>query len=317
MKTELTKKTISQSPDTSAFQCSNSNEWSLPSGDSSPTSSFRVSPCITPGLSPSITPALPTCPGGIEITSAIPFTQVELTDVDSLLIEELRRAYNSSLEITLEEEPSRQNIQDVSQLANIAEISVRRVIDMAKKVNAFKRLPQTDQIQLLKGGSIELLILRSVITYDREKGHFLDPSDREETSALNIEQFTKVEGGLFEDHMKFVKSALEMGADQTCLILLLIISLFSPDRPNLLNKEQIGDEQEKYSQLLFKYLCTVYQPGTAQRMFPKLLMKLTDIRNLNEEHSQVLLKVNPICLQPLMQEVLELHPPDKQGKPPT
>ena len=231
-----------------------------------------------------------------------------------MLIEELRRAYNSSLEITLADEPSRQNVQDVSQLANIAEISVRRVIDMAKKVKAFKELPQTDQIHLLKGGSIELLILRSVITYDREKGHFLDPSDREETSALNIEQFTKVEGGLFEDHMKFVKSAIEMGADQTSMILLLIISLFSPDRPNLQNKEQICEVQELYSQLLFKYLSTVYPPGAAQKMFPRLLMKLTDIRNLNEEHSQVLLKVNPICLQPLMQEVLELHPPDKSSK---
>ena len=52
-------------------------------------------------------------------------------------------------------------------------------------------------------------------------------------------------------------------------------------------------------------------------MFPKLLMKLTDIRNLNEEHSQVLLKVNPEVLQPLMQEVLDykasdLNSPDDQ-----
>ena len=280
---------------------------SLPSGDSSPSSSLRVSPL-------NVT-TIPQCPGGVEITSSS--VHVELTEADSLLIEELRKAYNSSLEITLAEEPSRKNIQNVSQLANIAEISVRRVIDMAKKVKAFKALPQTDQIHLLKGGSIELLILRSVITYDREKGHFLDPSDNEETSALNIEQFTQVEGGLFEDHMKFVKSAIDMGADQTALILLLIISLFSPDRPNLENKEQIGEEQEKYSQLLFKYLSTVYHPDIAQRMFPKLLMKLTDIRNLNEEHSQVLLKVNPICLQPLMQEVLELHPSDKSSRPST
>lgn len=268
----------------------------LPSADSSPSSSIGVSPG-----------APVQCPGGVEITSTSPIN-CELAEEDSILIEELRKAYTCSLEITLEKEPSRQNVTDVGQLANIAEISVRRVIDMAKKVTAFKSLPQSDQISLLKGGSIELLILRSVITFDRDKQHFLDPCDREETSALNMEQLKQVEGGLFDEHMKFVWSTIEIGADQTSLILLLIISLFSPDRHNLTNKEQICREQEKYSQLLLKYLSTVYPPDAAQKLFPRLLMKLTDIRNLNREHSQVLLKVNPEELLPLMQEVLELHP---------
>ena len=73
-------------------------------------------------------------------------------------------------------------------LVNIAEISVRRVIHMAKTVKSFKALPQADQISLLKGGSIELLILRSVITYDEEKQHFLDPYDKEDTSAMSMDQ---------------------------------------------------------------------------------------------------------------------------------
>lgn len=38
---------------------------------------------------------------------------------------------------------------------------------MTKQVAAFRALPQEDQIQLLKTGSIELLILRSVITFDK------------------------------------------------------------------------------------------------------------------------------------------------------
>ena len=50
---------------------------------------------------------------------------------------------------------------------NIAELSMRRVISMTKQVAAFRALPQEDQIQLLKTGSIELLILRSVITFDK------------------------------------------------------------------------------------------------------------------------------------------------------
>ena len=93
-----------------------------------------------------------------------------------------------SLEITIDREPSRENAQSMMDLVNIAEISVRRVIHMAKTVKSFKALPQADQISLLKGGSIELLILRSVITYDEEKQHFLDPYDKEDTSAMSMDQ---------------------------------------------------------------------------------------------------------------------------------
>jgi len=232
-----------------------------------------------------------------------------LSPEEQVLIEELLYAYQGSLEINMEKVINREEADSMADLVNIAEISVRRVIDMAKKVKAFKSLPQADQISLLKGGSIELLILRSVITFDKEKQHFLDPCDSEESAAMNLDQLRRAEGTtLFEDHMKFVTQlAVDLKADQTTLILLLIISLFSPDRPNLLNKQLVGEEQHRYSMLLSNYLESRYSYHEARALYPKLLMKLTDIRNLNEEHSQVLLKVNPMVIQPLMQEVLDLR----------
>lgn len=242
-----------------------------------------------------------------------------LPEEDRLLIEELLCAYDTSLEISVEKEPSRDNAHGMADLVNIAEISVRRVIDMAKKVKAFKSLPQLDQISLLKGGSIELLILRSVITFDKDKQHFLDPLDQED-SAMTIEQFRRAENGLglFDDHMNFVKSlAVDLRADKTTLILLLMISLFSPDRPAISNKTLVSNEQEHYSMILENYLESRYPYELAHAVFPKLLMKLTDIRNLNEEHSQVLLKVNPEGIQPLMQEVLDLRSSANPAPSPT
>jgi Ligand-binding domain of nuclear hormone receptor len=168
---------------------------------------------------------------------------------------------------------------------------------------------QVEQIHLLKGGSIELLILRSVITFDAEKQHFLDPVDSEETSAMKLEQLEKAETGLglFDDHMRFVRTlAVDLRADETTLILLLVISLFSPDRDNLEHKDLVAAEQERYSMLLRAYLESVHPLSAARVVYPRLLMTLTDIRNLNEEHSQVLLKVNPEGIQPLMKEVLDL-----------
>lgn len=168
---------------------------------------------------------------------------------------------------------------------------------------------QVEQIHLLKGGSIELLILRSVITFDAEKQHFLDPFDSEETSAMKLEQLERAETGLglFDDHMRFVRTlAVDLKADETTLILLLVISLFSPDRDNLEHKELVAAEQERYSMLLRSYLESIHPLPVARVIYPRLLMTLTDIRNLNEEHSQVLLKVNPEGIQPLMKEVLDL-----------
>ncbi|XP_076460977.1 vitamin D3 receptor-like isoform X3 [Babylonia areolata] len=243
-------------------------------------------------------------------------------------ISEVVSAYHQSLEICVESDISREKPSMID-VVNIAEISVRRVIDMSKKIKSFKALSQADQIGLLKGGSIELLIIRSVITFDKDKQQFLDPYDKEKY-AMTTEQFkiatdsaTPTMGdmgdmggmSLFEDHMKFVKSlALDLQADETVLILLLMIALYSPDRPAITDKTYIAQEQERYALLLLRYLESKHAPHVVRMLYPKLLMKLVDIRNLNEEHSQVLLRINPDGLQPLMKEVLE-HNLDRKPTP--
>jgi len=55
--------------------------------------------------------------------------------------------------------------------------------------------------------------------------------------------------GLFEDHMAFVRSlAFDLNVDETTLILLLVIALFSPDRDRLSDRELIAAQQERYTQ---------------------------------------------------------------------
>ena len=245
----------------------------------------------------------------------------QLEPEDEAVINEIVTAYRASLEIPIESKVPRDNA-NFSDLVNIAEVSVRRVVDMAKKLKAFKALSQTDQIGLLKGGSIELLILRSVISFDKEHNYFLDPYDKDSLAMTPDQLKTGIEkpgveapnlaahagSGLFDEHMKFVKSlAIDLKADETILILLLMLSLFSPDRPSVTDKHYVSAEQEKYALLLSRYLESKYPSHVAKSVYPKLLMKLTDIRNLNEEHSQVLLKLNPEGIQPLMKEVMDLH----------
>ncbi len=47
-----------------------------------------------------------------------------------------------------------------SQFLDMADMSVRRLVKMAKKLDVFLQLPQEDQISLLKGCVLEVLILR-------------------------------------------------------------------------------------------------------------------------------------------------------------
>lgn len=58
--------------------------------------------------------------------------------------------------------------------------------------------------------------------------------------------------------------------------------------------------------LLKRYLESILPETAAKTLFPKLLHKLADVRDLNEKHSLVLLKVNPVGIQPLMKEVLDI-----------
>lgn len=52
---------------------------------------------------------------------------------------------------------------------NLTAVAIRRLIKMAKKINAFKNMCQEDQVALLKGGCTEMMILRSAMNFDPTK----------------------------------------------------------------------------------------------------------------------------------------------------
>ena len=76
------------------------------------------------------------------------FQTVPLCTEDAAAIYDLHLAYRNSLEVNGEEgrDLSRHHHANLSDLVNIAELSVRRVIAMAKQVPAFRALPQVCQL---------------------------------------------------------------------------------------------------------------------------------------------------------------------------
>ena len=52
---------------------------------------------------------------------------------------------------------------------NLTDLAIKRIIKMTKQITPFINMCQEDQIALLKGGCTELMILRSLISYNPEK----------------------------------------------------------------------------------------------------------------------------------------------------
>ena len=53
-------------------------------------------------------------------------------------------------------------------LVTLMDLAIKRIIRMAMKITPFVNMCQEDQIALLKGGCTELMVLKSVLSYDPE-----------------------------------------------------------------------------------------------------------------------------------------------------
>lgn len=103
---------------------------------------------------------------------------------------------------------------------------------------------------------------------------------------------------IFLNTIRFLKSMNELKIDEATLILLIPIILFSPDRRNLVNKSRVAKLQSNYSFILKKYIVWKYGKKMSLTLFPKLLLKLVELRRLNDMHSSILLDAEQSKLDP-------------------
>lgn len=106
---------------------------------------------------------------------------------------------------------------------------------------------------------------------------------------------------LFEKTIGFMKSMNELKIDETTLVLLLPIILFSPERADLKNRQLVYKIQSSYSRLLEKYICWKYgasnddqcNKSEPMQLYNRLLLILIELRSLQEMHSMFLMDVDP------------------------
>ncbi|XP_060936438.1 nuclear receptor subfamily 1 group D member 2a [Limanda limanda] len=169
--------------------------------------------------------------------------------------------------------------------------AVRDVVDFAKKIPDFRDLPERDQVSLLKAGTFEVLMVRfaslfnvveRTVTFLSGKRYSLDT-----LRSLGA-------GELLNSMCEFSEklAALRLDADEMSLFTAVV--LVSADRSGIQDVNALELLQDKLIRAL-RNLVIQNRGEEASTTFTKLLLKLPELRSLNNVHSEELLsfKVHP------------------------
>ncbi|XP_074643728.1 vitamin D3 receptor B-like [Tubulanus polymorphus] len=258
-------------------------------------------PSVPSSLSSTPVPDELLCQSPMPVFSNSPQPSRKLTNDEYFLITEIANAYEITF-TKLDENPSENS--SLNQLVNASGLIVRRLIKFAKRLEDFLHMSQDCQIWLLKGVVLSTLFLRSAEHYNPEKDSWITPNGEIPTIVLK-----KATGyvELHEEHVKYCQSLKPLIQNDTNIMgIMQTISLFSPDRPNIRERESVSNLQDKYMSLLKHYLESRHSYAHARNLYPRLLSKLDELQQLTENHGKVLLHVNPNEIEPLMLEVFDL-----------
>jgi len=230
----------------------------------------------------------------------------QLTAEEDALLKDLVQMYD--LSFTVDHEPIvhiKQIDPSLNQLVNQSSITVLRIIKFAKRLEEFASLPQECQIGMLKGTWIHILLLRSVSMYDCERDLWVTPRGAGIPTEIlkNSTGFVQ----LHDDHVNYCKAIKTLVRDDITLItIMVVIVLFSPEGPHVWMPALISNVQDKYLLILKHYIEYKFGYQVAAQMFPELVHKLKELKELAEIHGKYLLNINPREIEPIMLEILDL-----------
>ncbi|XP_011371826.1 peroxisome proliferator-activated receptor delta isoform X1 [Pteropus vampyrus] len=181
--------------------------------------------------------------------------------------------------------------------------TVRELTEFAKSIPSFGNLFLNDQVTLLKYGVHEAIfaMLASIVNKDgllvANGTGFVT---REFLRSLR-KPFSDIIEPKFEFAVKF--NALEL--DDSDLALFIAAIILCGDRPGLMNVSQVEAIQDTILRALEFHLQANHPD--AQYLFPKLLQKMADLRQLVTEHAQMMQRIKKTetetSLHPLLQEI--------------
>ncbi|XP_056597978.1 nuclear receptor subfamily 1 group D member 2b [Triplophysa dalaica] len=168
--------------------------------------------------------------------------------------------------------------------------AVREVVEFAKRIPGFRDLSEHDQVSLLKAGTFEVLVVRFTSLFDVKERAVTFLSGRK----YSVEALRSMGAGdLLNSMFDFTEKLQSLNLSEEEMSLFTAVVLVSADRSGLENVNSVEALQESLIRAL-RSLITKNHPNEIA-IFTKLLLKLPDLRSLNNMHSEQLLafKVHP------------------------
>ncbi|KAM3877868.1 nuclear receptor subfamily 1 group D member 1-like [Diretmus argenteus] len=162
--------------------------------------------------------------------------------------------------------------------------AVKEVVEFAKSIPGFQSLSQHDQVMLLKSGTFQVLMVRFCSLFD--------PKERTVT-FLNGQTYSLASlralgmGSLLDAMFDFSEKLAFLGLEPDEMALFMAVVLVSADRSGIVEVGAVEQLQENLIKAL-RSLITRRRPDDST-LFPKLLLRLPDLRTLNNQHSDKLL----------------------------
>ncbi|XP_072238439.1 nuclear receptor subfamily 1 group D member 1-like [Leuresthes tenuis] len=162
--------------------------------------------------------------------------------------------------------------------------AVKEVVEFAKSIPGFQTLSQHDQVMLLKSGTFQVLMVRFCSLFD--------PKERTVT-FLNGQTYSLASlralgmGCLLDAMFDFSEKLGSLGLEPDEMALFMAVVLVSADRSGIVEVRAVEQLQENLIKAL-RSLITSRRPDDST-LFPKLLLRLPDLRTLNNQHSDKLL----------------------------
>jgi hypothetical protein len=192
------------------------------------------------------------------LTSLVPSNLV-FTDSDLIFTRTLVHYHCLSIENNpFSEEELRGARTDLLGIVNLLEGVVRRISAFAKLNTYFSPLSVEDQVNLLKGGAMEIMLTRLVMPAFRRcvPGEGIVWYDNGKNVIITEKAVERIMGKAIT-YSPYAKSLLQLNLDDTALIMLTCILLFWPGRTGLRDAANVNMTQNILLRLFYRYLIHV------------------------------------------------------------
>ncbi|XP_074537857.1 nuclear receptor subfamily 1, group D, member 4a [Halichoeres trimaculatus] len=162
--------------------------------------------------------------------------------------------------------------------------AVKEVVEFAKGIPGFQELGQQDQVMLLKSGTFQVLMVRFSTLFNA--GEHTVTFLNGQTYPLSTLRALGM-GSLLDAMFEFSEKLSSLGLEPDEMALFMAVVLVSADRSGISDMHAVEQLQEGLIRAL-RSLITRRRPDDTA-LFPKLLLRLPDLRTLNNLHSDKLL----------------------------